>query len=192
MARKKLFELLYRTCGHHALVPSALQITTCCDQTSSTVYRGGYADVWKGEHCGQDVAVKVIRTYSDDELQKVINVCRSIFAYYTLLTMLCAEVLRSGCDVELPSTSKYPASNRCLSVRESVRNGIRVDAKREYQQICQSASRSKSFQACTSTVCNLAPFVLTTENSPASRCCQGADLPSQQWNGPWGPQGCEF
>ena len=37
-------------------------------------YKGGFADVWKGEHCGRDVAVKVIRTYSNSDLQKIIGV----------------------------------------------------------------------------------------------------------------------
>ena len=30
--------------------------------------------MWKGQHCGRDVAVKVIRTYSNDDLQKVVGV----------------------------------------------------------------------------------------------------------------------
>ena len=38
------------------------------------MYRGGYADVWKGEYCGRDVAVKVIRTHSNDESPKVAKV----------------------------------------------------------------------------------------------------------------------
>ena len=38
------------------------------------LYRGGFADVWKGEHCGRDVAVKVLRIYSDSDLQRVAGV----------------------------------------------------------------------------------------------------------------------
>ena len=30
--------------------------------------------MWKGEHCGRDVAVKVIRIYSNSDLQKIIGV----------------------------------------------------------------------------------------------------------------------
>jgi hypothetical protein len=48
-------------------------------RTSSSPRRGGYADVWKAEYRSQDVAVKVIRTYSDRELRKVINVGCALF-----------------------------------------------------------------------------------------------------------------
>ena len=72
--RNKCLKLLYRTCGHHALLPSALKIPTCYDRTGVALYRGGFADVWKGKYLGRDVAVKVIRTYSNSDLQKVIGV----------------------------------------------------------------------------------------------------------------------
>ena len=54
-----------------------MKVSACYDQTSNALYRGGSADVWKGDYHGKDVAVKVIRTYSNDELRKVINVSRS-------------------------------------------------------------------------------------------------------------------
>jgi hypothetical protein len=72
--RKKCLKSLYRTCGRHALLPRALKIPACYDRTSVASFRGGFADVWKGEHRGQDVAVKVIRTYSNSNLQKIIGV----------------------------------------------------------------------------------------------------------------------
>ena len=89
MTQKKCLRLLRETCGYHAFLPRALQITACYDQTSNAVYKGGFADVWKGEHQGQGVAVKVIRTYSDDELQKIINVGHSISACYVIYDVLC-------------------------------------------------------------------------------------------------------
>jgi hypothetical protein len=72
--RQMCLKSLYRTCGRHALLPRALKIPVCYDRTSVALYRGGYADVWKGEHRGRDVAVKVIRTYSNDDLQKIVGV----------------------------------------------------------------------------------------------------------------------
>ena len=72
--RKKCLKLLYKTCGRHALLPRALKIPSCYDRTSVALFRGGFADVWKGEHRGRDVAVKVIRTYSNSDLQKIIGV----------------------------------------------------------------------------------------------------------------------
>jgi hypothetical protein len=72
--RKKCLKSLYRTCGRNALLPRTLKIPICYDQTSDALYRGGFADVWKGRHGGRDVAVKVIRTYSNSDLQKIIGV----------------------------------------------------------------------------------------------------------------------
>ena len=75
--QKKCLKLLYRTCSCFALLPKALMIPVCYDRTGVALYRGGFADVWKGDYCGRDVAVKVIRIYSTSDLQKVIGVsCR--------------------------------------------------------------------------------------------------------------------
>lgn len=72
--RKQCLRPLYKACGRHAFLPRSLQIPICYDRTSDALYNGGYADVWKGEYCGRDVAVKVIRKYSNSDLQKVIGV----------------------------------------------------------------------------------------------------------------------
>ncbi|KAF9793371.1 kinase-like domain-containing protein, partial [Thelephora terrestris] len=43
---------------------------------------GGYADVWKGTYHSRAVAVKVIRTYSTYDLQKIINAfCKEVVAW---------------------------------------------------------------------------------------------------------------
>ena len=51
-----------------------MHITASYGMTGGVLYRGGFADVWKGEHNGLEVAVKVIRTYSDKSLEGVIGV----------------------------------------------------------------------------------------------------------------------
>jgi len=48
-------------------------VPACYDRTSDALYRGGFADVWKGAYCGRDVAVKVLRTYSTSDLQKIVG-----------------------------------------------------------------------------------------------------------------------
>ena len=73
-SRIKCLKLLYRTCGFHALLPETLQIPIFYDKTGSPLYKGAYADVWKGKYCGQDVSVKVIRIYSNSDLRKVLGV----------------------------------------------------------------------------------------------------------------------
>ena len=135
---------MYRTCGRHALLPGALRVSVCYDQTSNALYRGGYADVWKGNLHGQDVAVKLIRTSSNDDSRKIINVGCLVSVHYVPMTMFCTEILQRGCDVEVPSTSKHPVADRSIDIGDSVRNGIGVDAKREYQSIYQSTPGSKS------------------------------------------------
>ena len=71
--RKRCLKSLYRTCGRHTVLPRALKISIRYDRTGVALYRGGYADVWKGRHHGRNVAVEVIRTYSNNDLQKIIG-----------------------------------------------------------------------------------------------------------------------
>ena len=67
-------------CGRHALLPRALKIHVRYDRTGVALCRGGFADVWKGEYRGRDVAVKVLRTYANSDLQKMTGVgCRLFF-----------------------------------------------------------------------------------------------------------------
>jgi len=83
--RKKCLKSLYKMCGRHALLPRALKITACYDRASDALYRGGYADVWKGEYCGRDIAVKVLRTYSNSDLQKIIGrFCKEVVMWKSL------------------------------------------------------------------------------------------------------------
>jgi hypothetical protein len=84
--------------------------------------------VWKGKHCGRDVAVKVIRTYSDDDLQRVIGVgCWSCSLSACLRAdAVTVAILQGGCDVENPPTSKHPIADRSDDVQDSVCDGIRL------------------------------------------------------------------
>ena len=61
--------MLYRTCGYHTLVPEAFKVLVYYDGDSSPLFRGGFADVWKGQSFGRAVAVKVIRTDSKNRLE---------------------------------------------------------------------------------------------------------------------------
>ena len=40
--RKKYLKVLYKLCGHHALLPSATHITVSYDRDGSVLYRGGF------------------------------------------------------------------------------------------------------------------------------------------------------
>ena len=124
-------------CGYHARLPSTLNVLVDYDQTTSPLYRGGYADVWKGKYCGQDVAVKVLRIYSSEELQKVIKVSCWLHpvSIHSALTISRAEVLQGSCDLEIPSTPECPTVDGCIDVRGSVHNDIRVDGEWNHQSV---------------------------------------------------------
>jgi hypothetical protein len=74
--------------------------------------------VWKGEHGGRHVAVKVMRTYSNDDLQKIIGVsywpCPLSACLCTETT--CVEVLQGGYGVENAPASECPATDRSDNV----------------------------------------------------------------------------
>jgi len=70
----KCLNVLRRICGRHALLPESVQIPLCYNRLDTPLYRGGFADVWKGEHQGRQVAVKVLRIYSMSDFGKIASV----------------------------------------------------------------------------------------------------------------------
>ena len=65
---------LCKICEHQALLPRSVKIPLCYDRTGTALYRGGYTDVWKGEHEGREVAVKVLMVYMTSNLGKITQV----------------------------------------------------------------------------------------------------------------------
>ena len=167
LAQKKWIRLLYRTCGQRELLPRTLEVPICYDRTGNALFRGGYADVWKGECCGREVAVKVIRTYSTSDLQKIIGVGRWAYSLSTVnsLTEL-VEVLQGGSDVEIPSASECPTANGGDNVRESVRDGIGLDGEWKHPRIRQGTSRCRPARACRFSVQVLATLAPLTTAKP--------------------------
>ena len=90
--------------------------------------------MWKGEHEGAEVAVKVLRATSDN-LDKIRSVGHhpkpsgsvSEGAYHD-----CAEILQGSHDVERSSPSKRAPIVRSDDDREPLRNDISVDGSREH------------------------------------------------------------
>ena len=76
--RRRCLSTLCKLCGSQALLPTTLQIPLCFNQSDNPLYRGGYADVWKGEHQDRKVAVKVLRVYSISDFDKIISVGRHV------------------------------------------------------------------------------------------------------------------
>jgi len=106
--------------------------------TGVALYRGGFGDVWKREYRGQEVAVKVVRTYADSDLKKISRVSNRWYSEFQLqsfvdmLTANRAEVLQGVRDVENSPSSERVAAARGCNVGNSVRDGIGVDAQREH------------------------------------------------------------
>ena len=68
--------MLYRACARHTLLPKSLRIELTDTSTSPPLRGGGFGDVWKREHLGQEVAVKMLRKHPDSDLRKITRVSR--------------------------------------------------------------------------------------------------------------------
>ena len=90
-------KFLYKVCARHSLLPRSLQIESCYDPMALPHSRGGFADVWKGEYRGTEVGVKVLRTCTKSDLEKVTRVSRRRCSLPQLFadTLLCRGSVRS-------------------------------------------------------------------------------------------------
>ena len=108
--------------------------------------------MWKGRHQGRDVGAKVLKVYIKDGSGIVKKVgCQWYYPRVTRtdeLTMPRLEVLQGGCGMERPSPSECAATARRDGDRYPIRDGIRVDDKREHQRVCEGTSQHGSVEAC--------------------------------------------
>jgi hypothetical protein len=126
----KCLRPLYRICGRQALFPNSLAIPLCYNPTEAPLAHGGFADVWKGQYNGRDVAASVLRVYLTNNLRRVRRVSfPPPVACINKLTTPHTEILQAGCDMELPSSSECIAAVGRDDVRGYVRDGVRVDGK---------------------------------------------------------------
>jgi len=123
-------------CGRQALLPKSLQISFSYNRLEVPRYRGGYADVWVGDHGGRQVAVKVLRVYSTSDFKKITSVgcLHSILNIRAgKLTATHVGVLQGSHDMENPSPSKCVATLGSHDEQRGIHNGIGVDDKWEHQ-----------------------------------------------------------
>lgn len=72
--RKKCLTTLCKICGSQGLLPRSVQIPPCHDPMDNPLARGGYAEVYKGNYHGREVAVKVLKVYQTSDFNKITRV----------------------------------------------------------------------------------------------------------------------
>ena len=92
--RRKCLAILCKVCSHYGLIPRSIQIPLCHDRTEAPRYEGGFAKVWKGEHEGIAVAVKVLKVFTTSDLVKIKRVGFPVFR-------------RAGVDRLVPITQRF-------------------------------------------------------------------------------------
>ena len=98
-------------------------------------------------------------------------------------------VLQRGRDVERPSPSKRVTTTRSDFDRHSIRDGVGMDGKWEYQRVCRGASghrpvRTGGFSARSPTI----SILVDGPTAIAERYWQGVGIFAWPGNNPWGPQ----
>ena len=64
----------YRICYREAILPKSVRIPLCYDRSDDPQFRGGFADVWRANYEGKEVAVKVLRVYTTSDFYKITKV----------------------------------------------------------------------------------------------------------------------
>ena len=132
--QQKCLIALQEICGRQTLLPRSLQIPLCYNQSDTPLHRGGYADLWKGEHQGSHVAVKVLRVSSESVFGEVMSVSSHDLSkvYAGQLMLVVIGALQGDCDVESPSPSKRAPAVGGDNGQLSDHDSIRVDDKWEH------------------------------------------------------------
>ncbi|KAF9643873.1 kinase-like protein [Thelephora ganbajun] len=82
---RRFLRTSYRICGHQVLLPKSLAIPLCYNAMEIPHCRGGFADVWKGQYNGLDVAAKALKVYSTDNFDRIRRTfCREVMTWRTL------------------------------------------------------------------------------------------------------------
>ncbi|KAF9643195.1 kinase-like protein [Thelephora ganbajun] len=82
---KDCLRYLYKTCGRHIILPKSLAIPLCYNPMEIPQTHGGFADVWKGQYNGREVAAKALRvslTSNFDRIRR--RFCKEVVAWKAL------------------------------------------------------------------------------------------------------------
>ena len=91
---------IHAICYCQALLPRSLAFPLCYDKLETRQCAGGFTDVSKGQYAGREVAVKVLRVYSDSDIRQIEEVghwrsslSRSILTTDRVLQMFYWEIV---------------------------------------------------------------------------------------------------
>jgi hypothetical protein len=80
--QQKYIIVLRRLCGNSGILPTSYHLNDGIEKSGSVPHgSGGFADVWQGKFRGRRVALKVLRTYATDDINKVKKV--SVFLLFS-------------------------------------------------------------------------------------------------------------
>ena len=80
--RHELLNILCKMCSRQRMIPKSMHAANCLnDGNLIEECRGGYADIFRGEHKGRPVAVKILRLYLTSDVDKRFSV--SLFISYS-------------------------------------------------------------------------------------------------------------
>ena len=125
---------LYRICGNQFLIPTSLAVPLCYNPAVTAQCHGGFGDVWKGQHNGQEVAAKALRVSLGTDFEPTRKVSSPrLGVSINEQTGPHAEILQGGHALEHPSPPKRVAAVGRDDDRETFRDGIGVDGERKHQ-----------------------------------------------------------
>ena len=131
---------LYRICGHHALLPRSLQIQLSSDCLDSPQRYGGFSEVWKGRYEGVEIAAKALRVDGTSHSREITHVNHQhLYSNARRQTHHDVEVLQGSLNVENPLSSKRAPAPGSHDGGQPIYDGVGVDDKWRYQQVCQGA-----------------------------------------------------
>jgi len=135
-----IFKRFRQLCGRMGLLPTSHIIPGKLIQTAgSPVARGGFGDVWEGIYNDKRVAIKALRIYKDEDVQKVKKVILLVSPCHPRLTIT-TGLLQGGSDVATglpPQRCPVPRSfgGVCTPL-----HGVGVDVQRERAGLRQEKS----------------------------------------------------
>lgn len=126
--RRGLLNILCKICSRQRMIPKSMHIGNYLNREPVEVYAGGYANIFRGEHKGRPVAIKIIRLYQTSDSAKCFSVS-TVIPYPTQVAINgeVPGILPGSRRMEAPSTPERLTSAGCESRAAPLRHDIRMD-----------------------------------------------------------------